>query len=191
MSQQQQPFSVKDKEGHAGPSSSLDIYDEAVKPSADDEFLDSSNLGLGYYETKEYWLQVESFRKGLYADAAFSRTLIERSISETKHFLGREKWENLPDGKREEYDRRRYIDIKGEEIWEQLDEAQKFETLGEVTGITSDWRPPFWRMMMMRHEASRSRGARLLDNLFGRVSEFKSDGDDDARKQFWRLGGKK
>jgi hypothetical protein len=38
--------------------------------------------------------------------------------------------------------------------------------------------------MLMRHEASRSRGARLLDNLFGRVRKM-IEGDDSSGGRSW------
>jgi len=39
----------------------------------------------------------------------------------------------------------------------------------------------------MRHESSRSRDARLLDNVFGRIKEIKGNASDRARKKLEQL----
>jgi len=161
------------------------------------------------------WQQVESYRHGLYAGAAFRRIVEQRAKQETKTQLaiggwscvkpgsntGRTKewkgWDEMTQEEREElwgdlrnspdepFDRRRWIERRGEEIYEKLlemtsPEDRRYpadEAEAEFSGYSGEWEPPHNRMLMMRHEASRSRGARLLDNVFQRVKKHISDGD--------------
>ena len=53
------------------------------------------------------------------------------------------------------------------------------------------WTPPFGRMVKFRHEASRSIGARLMDNAFGRVTvqKVKEQASRAANGLRGRLGG--
>jgi hypothetical protein len=86
-------------------------------------------------------------------------------------------------------DRRRYIIREGKRRWNAIDQeaenqqaaqARRQELLQHHAGTADKWLPPQMRMMMMRHEASRSMGARLLDNLFERVKEMKGDARQEA-----------
>jgi len=160
----------------------LDVYDKALRSPGVDDFLESENLGLGFYDDAERWQQIESYRFGIVGDRVFGEPLIDRAIDETKRQLavkGKQfydneaqapksvtGWEEL--SKQERIDKRRYIEHEGEEIWKQLTERQRREAIEIATGMDRKWTPPQWRMLMARHETSRSRGGRLLDNVFGR-----------------------
>lgn len=187
-------FGVEDKtRNDTGPNSELDIYQDAIDSTVDDEgLLGRTKLGLGYYDDKEYWQQVDSYRAGMFGHDAFASRILDRAIEETKtelavsgvtiprngervHLKG---WDDLDDDKREEWDRRRFVEQRRENIWESMSEDAQEAAIIEVTGITSDWTPPQWEMMQMRHESSRSRGARLIDNLFGRIDEIRASTDE-------------
>jgi hypothetical protein len=175
------------------PPTEIDLYDEASGSTVDDPFLSRNNLGLGNYGKQAYWQQVESFADGLFGDTAFGRLLTKRAVAETKRKLAVEGWtcEKASGGviefdswdeqsKWEDHERRQAIRERGEEIWNRLDDEQKAAAVEEQAGAGT-WTPPQWRMLMMRHEGSRSIGARLMDNLFGRVQEQKvSDDTSDA-----------
>lgn len=83
----------------------------------------------------------------------------------------------LAQSSEERFDRRRWIDRRGEKVLTELHELRDEETntypaieaLKTLSGWEDQWEPAHNRMMMMRHESSRSRGAQLLDNVFGRV----------------------
>lgn len=165
------------------------------------------------------WQQVESYRNGLYASAAFRRLIDERATAQTKTELAihgyeytipdtnRQRqmrgWEEMdPDERRElweeelahsddePFDRRRWIERRGEQLFEQLqkdthEEARRFpatEAINEIAGHSGTWDPAHNRMLMARHETSRSRGAQLLDNVFGRVKEHVTEGDSGSRR---------
>jgi len=168
----------------------LDVYDKALRSPGVDGFLESENLGLGYYDDAERWQQIESYRFGLFGDRVFSEPLIDRAIDETKRQLALKGtnfydseaqapasltgWDELTDDekkslKREErIDKRRYIEQQGEQLWKNMTDRQRKEAIEIATQMDRKWTPPQWRMLMARHETSRSRGARLLDNVFGR-----------------------
>lgn len=82
---------------------------------------------------------------------------------------------------REDYDRRRFIMREGRDKWNSIfdDTDLDAETrrdkvkdrMRQYAGVDSHWITPHMKLMQMRHEASRSRDARLMDNLFRRVSK--------------------
>lgn len=163
------------------------------------------------------WQQVESFKNGLYAGAAFKRVIEERAKHETKTKLAldgwsfvipgtdtvsdipgwdeldedrrREIWENeLANQDGERFDRRRWIRRRGEQIFETLQEHASeehvryphFEAMSELAGHDRSWEPPHNRMIAARHETSRSRGAQLIDNVFGRVKRQIVDNENQS-----------
>ena len=185
MSQQNgDGFTPNDTDGRGGPNSELDIYAQVLDDASDKDAV-AGNLGLGNYEKAEFWQQVQSYYDGLYAVEAFAERLGDRAREECKreladhgfdwdngdgtttHLVG---WRDLTDEERAEKDRRRYLEARGEELWDQLDTRRRRNAVAELTNVSESWRPPHLRMLEMRHEASRSVGARLIDNVFGRVS---------------------
>jgi len=169
-------FGVEDKtRNDTGPNSELDIYQDAIDSTVEDEgLLGRIKLGLGYYDDSEYWQQVDSYRSGMFGHDAFATKIIDRAIEETKTELaisgvtvhsgdGSERlkgWEDLDDDEKDDHDRRKFIETRREQFWDRIPEKAQEDAVLEVTGIGSEWTPPHWEMMMMRHEASRSRGAR-------------------------------
>lgn len=91
----------------------------------------------------------------------------------------------LADADDEFMDRRTWIQRQGEWIFEDLVqqriEGERYparEAISEIANYDGQWDPPHFRMMMVRHETSRSRGARLIDNLFERVKKMVNHSDD-------------
>jgi len=216
---QQQRNGQGAQNGSRQPRDQLDLYNSVVDSTAVDPFLDRQNLGLGNYKEREMWQQVESYRNGLYASAAFRRLIDERATKETQIEIAingyeftipdtskqrrLEGWEELsPERRREIWDkelansddermdRRRWIERRGEQLFEELqketrEEARRFpasEAVKEIAGHSGTWDPAHNRMLMARHETSRSRGAQLLDNVFGRVKEHVTEGDAAPRR---------
>jgi len=194
--------------------SESEVYDKALQSPGVDDFLQSENLGLGYYSDAERWQQVESYRFGLFGDRVFAEPLIDRAIEETKRqlavkgksFYDEEAnaprsvkgWEELSEKEKRQkkrddrIDKRRWIDQQGSEIWKKLSDQQRRVALEIATGVDRKWTPPQWRMLMARHETSRSRGARLLDNVFGRESVqrvFKNNKSESSGGLFSRSSG--
>lgn len=184
------------------PSRMLEIYMAALNGETGEPLLDRINLGTGNYTTAEYWQQVDSFRAGMFAESALVRKIMERARHEAKEAMVDAIWEGRhgsgllkhvdfvdPDDSECET-REEYFDEYSDLIWEGLGtegfppSEHRAYVVHQATGIPMDWEPPHWRMMKMRHEASQSKGARALDNLFSRVKEFR--GQDGPLEEFDR-----
>jgi hypothetical protein len=190
MQRQQQ-----NQNGQQRPHKDLDLYQEAVNPSLTDDFLNDNNLGLGNLTEAEVYQQIQSYRAGMFAEAALSDRLDTRRIQETKRALAEEGcqivtaenihnhdgWDDLDDEERGEKDRRRYLEERGEEIWEQLPEEVQYQAVVDHTGVPN-WMAPHYRMLLMRNEASKSKEARTQDNLFGRVKKVIGGGGSSNSK---------
>jgi len=164
------------------PSSSLDIYSEVVRPGTDDPVLNEANYGLGVHSNSEYYQNVESLRRGLFSKQAFERPIMERAVRETKVGIGRETLSNADKKTAGE------LAEHGHEIWDDLSEGQRKKKLTEHAGLTC-YRPTFLRMATGRNEMSRSKKGRLIDNVFGRVSESIHRASEEAREALAKLGG--
>jgi len=166
----------------------LEVYMHALASRTGDDFLDTVNLGIGNYTDAEYWQQVSAFRSGLYADSAMTKKLIKKARREALRgvvdavYDNRDRAildniDNLPEPKNGQ-SKQGFYDEHADDIWRNLGDHEGYTAaehkawlVHEVTGIPRDWTPPHWRMLKMRHEASRSKDARLIDNLFGRPPE--------------------
>jgi len=197
---------LDDPEQTDQPAQELDVYNDAIQPGMRvDEFLERNNLGLGNYEESEMWQQVERFQDGMFGRAAFTDKILRRAVDETKRALALkgkmlfdedeidavrfEGWDELDADEQADHElsRREYLEQKGDEIWKRMTDDQRIESMEVVTGIDRSWTPPHMRILGAQHELSRSRGARLLDNLFGRKHEKTVTTDDGGSKL---LGGK-
>jgi hypothetical protein len=198
-------FGIESSEGGEKPSSELDLYDHALSANVDDEFLSTNNFGLGNYTGDEMWQQVESFKRGMYAEQAFVRRLLERAIHQTMVSLGLrggsfyderesvqdvrqfEGWRDLDEEERAEKDRREWVLEKGREVWETLPENCKREALDERAGVSSTWTPPHFRMMQVRHETGRSRDASTMEIVFTDMEkkEIKTNDMNEAEKKLF------
>ena len=180
------------------PSSMLEVYMRAISPQTEDDFLSENNLRLGNYDENEYWLQVESYRYGMYAQAGMTRRLMERARYETKCKLVDDMFDAPEDFEKVDYlkpidfpdtegrDRRDYFEQHADDVWGSLgfvtdagDRVSVFQHQADLvayyTGIEKDWTPPHWRMIQMRHDASASKNSQALDNTFNRVQEGSID----------------
>lgn len=163
-------------------------------------------------------MQVESYRKWAFTHSAIARPLNRRVVDYALTRKAMDAWQSKDQSQREsewetnlrpdedmQMDRRRWIEAKKADIWDiQIDDSVGgFEDRQEVKQerrreIVENygrgdihWQPPFGRLLKMRHEASRSIGSRLLDNLFDRVSVQKMDdaAEQAASRLRDRIGG--
>jgi len=195
---------VDEPEQSEKPAQELDVYNDAIQPSMGvDEFLERNNLGLGNYEESEMWQQVERFQDGMFGRAAFSDKILRRAVSETKRALALrgetlfdegemdairiDGWHELDEDEQASLSRREYLEETGDEIWRRMNDDERMEAMEIVSGIDRSWTPPHLRILAAQHELSRSRGARLLDNLFGRKYDKTVTTDEGGSRL---LGGK-
>lgn len=186
-------FELEETSRGNAPTDELDLYAELLRSQVSDEWLERNNLGTGNYSDAEMWQQIESYSAGLHADAALSRTLIERAVAHAREGVALngftwvsedgantievDGWVDLDEEERQRLDRQRWFDREEFRKWDRLPRPAKLEAIEVYGQYSGRWTPPFWQMASMRHEASRSRGARLLDNITGRVREKIFGGD--------------
>ena len=174
----------------------LEVYMEALAGKTGDPFLEQINMGTGNYNNAEYWQQVQAFRNGMFAESAVSRKILERAQRETKEAIVDAIFDT-PESKHLDQvsypdpgdkDRDEYYNEYADQIWEKLGtesmppSQHKAILVSEVTNIGLDWTPPHHRMLKFKHEASQSKGARIIDNLFDRVKEFHGNDPEDFNK---------
>lgn len=182
-----------------------DVVDStAVDPFLDEQNLGlgnyTSNEMWQQVESYKNGLYAAAGFRRLLTDRAKSETETQLAIDGWEVAINGQKyrwpgWDDLSDDERREiwygegdkdalahsdderFDRRRWIDRRGDRVLTELYELRDEETatypaieaLKTLSGWEEQWEPAHNRMMMMRHEASRSRSAQLLDNVFGRV----------------------
>jgi len=186
--------------------SQLELQDTIISGADGVPILDHVNLGQGNYRDDDYWQQIRSYRRGLFLHTAWQSTIAKRAVRETKFKLGLEGYNAFYDSVAEDvaqYDpvdldplreqdpdeisagdsRRIQIMERGDEIWERLGEPdqdvskQQAAALMEKTGVGTDWMPVSWEMVVGRHEASRSRDAELIRDVFGDLNRYETSGD--------------
>jgi len=185
-----QSIDFKDGREEQQPADSLDVYAEASSPFATvDEFLEDNNLGLGNYRSdSELYQQVERYHHGMFGRAAFTEKLLRKAVSQTKREIALsgsaffdernleavnvEGWRELGPDQRQTRSRREFVDDVGDRVWRRMTKEQRRDALEAATGIDREWTPPHLRILMAEHELTRSKDARLLDNLFGRIEEL-------------------
>jgi len=196
------------QDGQTETRDELDLYEKAIDAVHGDDFLERNQLGLGNLNDDEMWQQIDSYKNGMYGEAAFGTVVDNLLVEETKRDLALQKWESLGETdkdrrealREDDWDypsKRAFVQQTKDELWENLgpdgDIGQsqdrravriqnQIEKIEEVTGRLPGWTSPHWRMLLMRLDSSRSRDGRLVDNVFGRVQEQHYSGDMDPNE---------
>jgi len=172
-----------------------------VLESPNGDIFDGSRFGLGNYDDKLYWQQVRGFRKAFITYQMFGPELRERAIVETQRKLAKNGTHRLNHNgdsiKYEPYDAldddekadSKWADTDGktlkeygQQIWDDLgnpdtdglsDQQQK--AMQEHAGVSDRFVSVFESLQDMRHEGSRSKGARLVDNVLTAAQTLRDD----------------
>lgn len=205
-----QPQKHNGENSNNDPRDGLDVAYHIIRSSEYSELLEQVNLGTGYYTDEDLAMQMRNLRKGLVADIAFSETLRKHAVQETKVLLAEEgfsfydeqaeevkHWAPVDDANVAEHGRTHALLERGEEIWDALANPryslsiEQAAALEEKTSL-DPFKPIFNHLAAGYHESTKSRGARLMDNFFGRVKRHEMDGDtdQDAHSFLGRNGGK-
>lgn len=192
-----------------------DVQQELIRKSFGNPLLSRTNLGTGHYSERFLWQQIRSYRKGLFASIAFQQTISKRAVYQTKLALGREgfshyneskndveHWDGLDEQPKTDSDgapTSSWTDEleRGEDIWESLGEAKAVMSEKQIaaimrkTNIEPDgFLPIFWQMVSGRHDASKSKDAELLRDIFtDRRGTVGDPDEEDERMLFSRRGG--
>jgi len=194
------------------PRDDLDVTYSIIRPSEYDELLEQINFGTGYYEDAELNMQMRNARRGLFTQIAFSNTLRKHAEQETKVKLADEGfawwdskdeetriWESLDElserdmAKYEGNGRTALLLERGEEIWSDLSRPDYSLSIEQAAALDakanmSNFKPIFNHLAAIYHEQTKSKGARLIDNYFGRVRRqvVQGDPEKDDRKLLGR-----
>lgn len=206
--QRQRKTNGQSASNSGGARNELQLKDRIVSGADGVPVLDHVNLGQGNYSEDDYWQQIRSYRRGLYLHTAFQRTIFKRAVHETIVALGREGYNAHYDEVAEDVamhepadptpldeldvdemtaadGRRQQVFDRGKEIWDKLGEPnvnlskKQAAALLEKTDVKTSWLPISWEMVLGRHEASRSRDAELIRDVFTNVSDLRA-GDNDS-----------
>ncbi|WP_049970768.1 hypothetical protein [Haladaptatus cibarius] len=182
------------------PRDDLDVAFSIIRSSEYSDLLEQINLGTGYYDDEDIAMQMRSVRKGLVTDIAFSETLRKRAVQETKVKLADEGfsfynemkdepqiWKPLDDDDIDEHGRTTALFERGNEIWNALADSRYSLSVEQAAAIDEKtsldpFKPIFNSLAAAYHETTKSKGARLQDNYFGRVrrNEIQDDADTDT-----------
>lgn len=187
---------IGDTTGRDTPSTQLDLYNRVIEPQTDDEFLNANNVGTGVYEDGEMWQQVELFSQSMVADAVFSAPLEGRARQEAKREIARSGYDyevkrgpndverqSFPayenrDEQVQDLSREEYADL----VWDELPELVRYDAMRQLAGYSPSKRDPFARTLLSRHEFSRSRDGRLVDNSLTQVRETRGENGEERRR---------
>lgn len=169
------------------PESVLDYRHGIVQAQSEDEFLANNNLGLGVYGTREYWQQIDNFSQMLYAEAAFEDNLVQRAeykakrciadrgfsytveTEEVSHDVEVDAWDELDEESQAEVAtddddwETREFDAWVDEEWNSMPVAARLEAMRRFTEFDPGRHLPQARILLARHEMSRSKDGRLID----------------------------
>ncbi|WP_435125390.1 hypothetical protein [Halobaculum sp. D14] len=187
----------------APPGVESDEVVASVLQSPDGDLFDAG-FGLGNYDESLYWQQVRGFRKAFAVYQMFGATLRERAIIETQRRMAAtghktlnhddevvnyDAFDDLGDDERADSkwadtDGKTFAEY-GREIWEQLgneetaglSDAQE-RALQEHAGVSERFVSVFESLQDMRHEGSRSKGARLLDDVLASAQVLRDERSD-------------
>lgn len=201
-----EPQSYNGNNRQEQPRDDLDVTYSIIRPSEYNELIEQINFGTGYYEDAELNMQMRNARRGLFATIAFSNTLREHAERETKTKLADEgfswydeqaeevkMWKSIEeadiDDELEKRGRTAMLLERGEEIWEELGRPEYSLSVKQAAALDAkanmnNFKPIFNHLAAIYHEQTKSKGARLIDNYFGRVKRqvLQGDEDEDARK---------
>ena len=190
--------------GHGAPRGveSEEVVAKALQ-SPSGEVFDGSAFGLGNYSEQLYWQQVRGFRKAFACYQMFGAELRERAVVETQRRMARQGHKSLDHNDElvrhkpfEELSEKRKAASKwaetdedtytlaeyGAHIWDDLDNPDadglsklQEKAMQEHAGVSDRFVSIFESLEDMRHEGSRSKGARLLDNALTAAQTLRDD----------------
>lgn len=172
-----------------------------VLESPNGEIFDGSRFGLGNYDDKLYWQQVRGFRKAFITYQMFGPELRERAIVETQRKLAThgtfrlnhngdavnyDPYEDLDDADKADSKWAdgdgQTLEEYGQQIWEDLGSpesdglsTQQQKAMQKHAGVSDRFVSVFESLQDMRHEGSRSKGARLVDNVLTAAQTLRDD----------------
>jgi len=187
-------------------------HEEFAQSTVHDRELSQNNFGAGVYKNAEVYEQTRRFKQTLNANAGVGQAIERLARGEVFRTIGAQGWtvesgdekfeiqplEDAAGTKYEEQAKRarerdhwRHSDEMeyGREVFETLPDYLQTHAITELSSLETRFDPPEMRIIKFFHEASRSKGGRLMDNVFGRVKKRILEGMDSDSKKRGRLFG--
>lgn len=188
-----------------------ETHEEFAKPAVDDREISRNNFGAGVYKTPELYEQTERFKRTINANAGVGEDIRKRAKGEAWLTLARKGWtirlqdqmvqfpslEEAEDDPyapfakiaREKADNLRQQQLEyARLVWNDMDKTEQEYALTELSSLDEPFDPPEFRVAKFFHESSRSKGGRLMDNVFGRVRKMIQEGPENGGSRLF--GGK-
>jgi len=184
-----------------------DPHEQFARPTVSDREIAENNFGAGYYDSSEVYQQTDRFKRTVNAQASVGQAIAALAHAEACRHLAQKGWRVTVESEdktfdipsldeaeesneyREQYndattqyDRRRDREhAYGIAVFDTLpDELQQY-AIDELSTLDERFDPPEMRVAKFFHEASRSKGGRLMDNVFGRVKKLISAGGSNGQ----------
>lgn len=179
-----------------------DTHEEFAESTVDDREIQRNNFGAGVYRNSELYEQTDRFKRTINANAGIGEDIRKRAKGEAWLRLGRKGWTirandtlNRFPSYEEAFDIEEYAnfaeeakaksdDKRDEEltygrlVWEDMSDLEREYAITELSSLDEPFDPPEFRVAKFFHEGSRSKGGRLMDNVFGRVRKMIQEGPD-------------
>lgn len=179
-----------------------DTHEEFAESTVDDKQISRNNFGSGVYRDSELYEQTDRFKRTINANAGIGEDIRKRARGEAWLHLGRKGWTirnndetiQFPDFeealKTDEYadfaeeakangeDTRKQQLTYGRLVWEDMSDLEREYAITELSSLDEPFDPPEFRVAKFFHEGSRSKGGRLMDNVFGRVRKMIQEGPE-------------
>lgn len=165
-------------------------HEQFAESTVKDREIAENNFGAGVYKNAEVYEQTRRFKRTLNAHAGIGQSIERLALGEAYQTIGCDGWrveaddetKEIPayeEAKDTEYEeqRRRAEQAAdgspeleyGREVFATLPDYLQTHAMTELSTLRTRFDPPEMRVSKFFHEASRSKGGRLMDNVFGRV----------------------
>jgi hypothetical protein len=187
-------------------------HEEFAESTVHDRELSQNNFGAGVYKSAEVYEQTRRFKRTLNANAGVGQAIERLARGEVFQTIGQQGWKVQVDDDTRVFPA--FEDAEGTDYEEQAKRAraqasdahdveleygrQVFGTLPdylqthaitELSSLDERFDPPEMRITKFFHEATRSKGGRLMDNVFGRVKKRILEGMNESSKKSRSLFG--
>lgn len=187
-------------------------HEEFAGSTVHDRELSQNNFGAGVYQPSEVYEQTRRFKRTLNAQAGVGQDIERLARGEVFQTIGQQGYEVTTDdetltipaldevvdedgdivaesdyaeqaARALQQSQSHDVELEyGRQVFQTLPEYLQTHALTELSTLQSRFDPPEMRVTKAFHELTRSKGGRLMDNVFGRVRELINRGDA-PRKQ--------
>jgi hypothetical protein len=190
-------------------------HERFAESTVHDKEISENNFGAGFYQNSEVYEQTQRFKQTLNAQASVGQSIERLAMSEVFQALATAGWEITVDDQTHHFppldeatkqSETEYANMAakaqsrakthrqepleyGRQLFETMPDYLQTHAMTELSTLDGRFDPPEMRVTKFFHEATRSKGGRLMDNVFGRVKKLISQGNQPDKKTRSRLFG--